>query len=1292
MDCKREKVNVKWLNKAVDTPRKLMKTSKGVALPTCWDEDGLDEVGSGLNTSSDSAELGEMENMYLSTPKHPSTTQSTRRICLKLTGGHRSLNKKNSSGESVSERLTLGPSLGKKKNSSHEEGQKVIYLKALNDVMGSKERRPSESGAKHESVKKTSDKPGKVKEEETSSEFDCCSFHEMTELPALKVTESVKLDTRSVVLMRPESPDWSDDDEDAQSNFYSRDKSFEPKQQQIGLKRNCELEDSIGTPPPLEYINSPSVSVFPESQWETEYPFIRKPPQDTTSDFAFDERYSQSKSIRRSLKLHQYLQVEPCPEFRSSISAPSSPGGWGFSPVLKQRTSESNTFASKKLIVTDSLTRRISAGSEPLWLPDLSQSNMDSGRFIDTHCHIDMLYGKLGFKGTFQRFQSMYSSSFPLEYRGCIADFCNPRITEREAIWEGLLGEENVWGAFGCHPHFAKEYNQIHEQSIMRALRHPKAVAFGEIGLDYSHKNSTDSWKQKEVFERQLRLGVSLGKPLVIHCRDADDDVLKIMKKCVPRDYKIHSYSVIEPFLREFSNLRVGFTGLVTYHRAAEARDASVCRFAHPGMGIHTLREISLLKDEETESLFLVDFTQKIINQRNEPLKYSVSVAADRDEEDSDVKVPVPPPQNPHEEWVTGADRTLLSEDMRRDMQREQWEREEEEQMKKPVGPIHYENIRDQEARDLGVGYYAFSQDEEQRMKQRQTLDMLRDQTTEQRTKREQLKEKRKALLDARLAKVRMRKMKNSNLEPGDEDDAAPPSTDAGNNEEDDEDLVGPPISAKVSKVEVEIQERRDTRPGVPHVREWDRGKEFNLGQWTSRRREERDSEFAPPSAYYSDDRRANYSTAAQAKRKPLLFDWSGTQSTTEKDAPSTSVPSYASEMPVYTPPSQPQAAQTQSLDEMLSYYKHSESSGAPLSVSSSSIRITDVTQDGDVLTFAITSQKLNSSAGVCVFRTYEDFDWLQQSLFSQENVPGLQGIIFPPLPLKAVPQQTNNPKGLKHLGFLGFGEDWQNYCKALEFFLQKVATHPTLCSCKALDGFLIDSESPGKQRVKKGILNRLSQAVEEMRKESHKDVDKFFQDERNKNTNLTTLSKVATEKFLDIVATEQKLVLACGHFSTSLHLCVNQDDVAAVAFSKVCLKLSDIIEAVKRNFEKVARSNISTLGLGLDLESRYQEAAREMLFRRTCKLIELENVRKCTEKAKSNKREVMEAYHKAVEKEFHQISSVAKQEIEHFHSARAHALQSFLIGWCEEQLKTAKEFAELYSQHLEASRSLFSE
>ncbi|XP_019735997.1 putative deoxyribonuclease TATDN2 isoform X5 [Hippocampus comes] len=262
--------------------------------------------------------------------------------------------------------------------------------------------------------------------------------------------------------------------------------------------------------------------------------------------------------------------------------------------------------------------------------PPWSSYPHSTGGFIDTHCHLDMLYGKLRFRGSFGRFRSLYRSSFPAEFQGCITDFCNPRLMSEEALWEDLLDEEMVWGAFGCHPHFAHEYSSVHECSILKAMGHPKAVAFGEMGLDYSHKNSTCIRKQKEVFERQLQWAVTMNKPLLIHCRDADDDLIAILKKRVPRDYKIHrhcftnSYPVIEPFLEAFPNLYVGFTAVITYSSAIEARDAvrkvpldrilletdapyflprmvkkDHCRFSHPGLGIHTLQELSLLKGED---------------------------------------------------------------------------------------------------------------------------------------------------------------------------------------------------------------------------------------------------------------------------------------------------------------------------------------------------------------------------------------------------------------------------------------------------------------------------------------------------------------------------------------------------------------------------------------------------------------------------------------------------------------------------------------------------------------------
>ncbi|XP_066521491.1 coiled-coil domain-containing protein 174 [Hoplias malabaricus] len=361
--------------------------------------------------------------------------------------------------------------------------------------------------------------------------------------------------------------------------------------------------------------------------------------------------------------------------------------------------------------------------------------------------------------------------------------------------------------------------------------------------------------------------------------------------------------------------------------------------------------------DEETESLYLVDFTQKIIDQKK--MTHSrQSEKGDRDGEDSDTRIPIPPPQNTDEEWVeyvdalgrsrkclrtdlaqfqkmdqdlqgkrvAGAEKTLLSEDMRREMQREQWEKEEEEQMKRPVGPIHYENIRDQEARELGVGYFAFSQDEEQRRKQRETLDMLRDQTTDQRKKREQLKEKRKALLKARLAKVRMRKMKKNKLDPGEEEAEVPGVVDDDDDEAEADDLIGPPPpKTAVQKVEVEIQERKDSKPGVPHVREWDKGKEFSWGQWTSRRREERDKEFAPPSSYVTQRQTSHVHAGGEYYSKGKFgFKWSEVQrGSNQDDSEKQSQNTYqATSSQSQQTPQAP--AQAQSVDELLSFYKHS--------------------------------------------------------------------------------------------------------------------------------------------------------------------------------------------------------------------------------------------------------------------------------------------------------------------------------------------------------------------------------
>lgn len=64
---------------------------------------------------------------------------------------------------------------------------------------------------------------------------------------------------------------------------------------------------------------------------------------------------------------------------------------------------------------------------------------------------------------------------------------------------------------------------------------------------------------------------------------------------------------------------------------------------------------------------------------------------------------------------------------MRRERERVRWEREAEAELEEPVGPVHYQSVQAGEVRNHGVGYYRFSESEEERKKQLDMLEQLRD-------------------------------------------------------------------------------------------------------------------------------------------------------------------------------------------------------------------------------------------------------------------------------------------------------------------------------------------------------------------------------------------------------------------------------------------------------------------------------------------------------------------------------------------------------------------------------------
>lgn len=87
-----------------------------------------------------------------------------------------------------------------------------------------------------------------------------------------------------------------------------------------------------------------------------------------------------------------------------------------------------------------------------------------------------------------------------------------------------------IYASVGIHPHDADTLNEANFEALQAMAAHPRVVAIGEIGLDY-YRNLSPRGKQMEAFERQLDLAESLGLPVIVHDRDAHDDVVATLQR-----------------------------------------------------------------------------------------------------------------------------------------------------------------------------------------------------------------------------------------------------------------------------------------------------------------------------------------------------------------------------------------------------------------------------------------------------------------------------------------------------------------------------------------------------------------------------------------------------------------------------------------------------------------------------------------------------------------------------------------------------------------------------------------
>ena len=134
-----------------------------------------------------------------------------------------------------------------------------------------------------------------------------------------------------------------------------------------------------------------------------------------------------------------------------------------------------------------------------------------------------------------------------------------------------------IYGILGVHPCDTQELTETDMDWLKEQFQNPKAVAVGEIGLDYYWDEPGRDVQQK-WFERQLELAKEVKKPVCIHSRDAANDTLSIMKNAHAEEMGgvIHCFSYGKEMAREFLSMDFyfGIGGVLTFNNGKKLKEA----------------------------------------------------------------------------------------------------------------------------------------------------------------------------------------------------------------------------------------------------------------------------------------------------------------------------------------------------------------------------------------------------------------------------------------------------------------------------------------------------------------------------------------------------------------------------------------------------------------------------------------------------------------------------------------------------------------------------------------------
>lgn len=188
---------------------------------------------------------------------------------------------------------------------------------------------------------------------------------------------------------------------------------------------------------------------------------------------------------------------------------------------------------------------------------------------IDSHAHLDD-----------ERFDNDRDKIIKELYNQGIELVINPGADIASSVKAVSLAKEydNIYAAVGVHPHDAKTMDSTTIQLLSSLAKNEKVVAIGEIGLDYHYDNSPRD-VQRKWFIEQIRLAKKLNLPIIIHEREASQDMYNILKNEADENLRgvLHCYSGSLEMAKEY--LKMGFyislAGPVTFKKARVPKEVA---------------------------------------------------------------------------------------------------------------------------------------------------------------------------------------------------------------------------------------------------------------------------------------------------------------------------------------------------------------------------------------------------------------------------------------------------------------------------------------------------------------------------------------------------------------------------------------------------------------------------------------------------------------------------------------------------------------------------------------------